>query len=160
MDYTTVHSFDAVSDNNSRILILGTMPSVRSREAGFYYAHPRNRFWLILAECFGQPTPESINEKERLLLSHGIALWDVLASCSISGSDDSSIRDPVCNDVAALLFGKPVAKILFNGSKAYSLCQNHFTFRQPVLCMPSTSPANAVWSTERLTTAWKAELAI
>ena len=155
MEYDTANSFDAISDENSHILILGTIPSVQSRDAGFYYAHPRNRFWLVLAKLFGRPIPEGINEKKRLLLENGIALWDVLASCEISGSDDSSIRNPVFNDITALVSEKPIGKILCNGKKAYDLFQRSFCLSVPVVRMPSTSPANASWSAERLIKAWK-----
>ena len=158
MDYSAAHSFGAVFNENSRILILGTMPSVQSRAAGFYYAHPRNRFWLVLSESFCQPAPQNVYEKKLLLLSNGVALWDVLSSCSIIGSSDSSIRDPVYNDIASLVRNVPIEKILCNGKKAFSLYKGFFNLRLPVICMPSTSPANAAWSVERLATAWKPEL--
>jgi len=151
------HPFDAIADKKSRILILGTMPSVKSREVNFYYSHPRNRFWQVIAECFGQPLPDSIDKKTRLLLENGIALWDVLAACRIVGSDDSSIRSPVYNDIAAFISDKPIVKILCNGTKAYQLCRG-LNLPLPVLCMPSTSPANAKWSTGRLIETWKLEL--
>ena len=154
---TVVHPFDPISDEFSRILILGTMPSVRSRKADFYYSHPRNRFWSVIAECFGQPLPNTIQEKLRLLLANRIALWDVLAVCEICGSDDSSIRKPVYNDIAAFVSGKTIEKILCNGKKSYDFC-SRLDLTIPVLCMPSTSPANAAWSTERLTETWKSEL--
>ena len=151
------HPFAPISDEQSRILILGTMPSVQSRETGFYYGHPRNRFWPVLATSFGQPVPQSIEAKTWLLLANGIALWDVLASCEISGSADSSIHDPVYNDIAALIKDKPITKILCNGKKAYTLCRP-LNLPLPVLCLPSTSPANAAWSEARLMAAWKPEL--
>jgi len=155
---SAVYSFSPVHDENSRILILGTMPSVASRNAGFYYAHPRNRFWTALANSFGQPVPQSVEEKTRLLLYNGVALWDVLAACEISGSDDSSIRKPVYNDIAALVSGKPIRKILCNGRKAHDLYSRYFNLPISVILMPSTSPANAAWNTERLTAVWKCEL--
>ena len=157
MKNTVAHPFTPISNEHSRILILGTMPSVQSREAGFYYAHPRNRFWPVVATCFGQPIPETIVNKTQLLLANSIALWDVLVSCEITGSDDSSIREPVCNDISTLISGRPIQKILCNGRKAYALCL-HLNLPLPVLCMPSTSPANASWSLERLTAAWKKEI--
>ena len=156
MSYVS-HPFAPVFDEQSRLPVLGTMPSVQSRDAGFYYAHPRNRFWPVLAACFGQPLPESIAEKTRMLLANGIALWDILASCEIIGSDDSSIRSPVHNDITALVQGKSIAKILCNGKKAYNLCRQ-LDLPLPLLCMPSTSPANASWQLERLTAAWRSEL--
>jgi hypoxanthine-DNA glycosylase len=154
---STVHSFEPISNEFSRILILGTMPSVQSRKANFYYSHPRNRFWPILAECFRQQVPQSIEDKMKLLLENGIALWDVLASCEIHGSDDSTIRKPVYNDIATFVSGRPIGKILCNGKKAYGFCL-HLNLSVPILYLPSTSPANAAWSMERLTEAWKAEL--
>ena len=152
-----VKSFKPVADEHSQILILGTMPSVQSRSAGFYYAHPRNRFWQVLAESLGKPAPQSVQDKTRLILANGVALWDVLDSCDISGSDDSSIRKPVFNDIHTFVKEKPIQKVLCNGSKAYKLCLS-LDLPLPVLCMPSTSPANAAWSAERLTAAWKPEL--
>jgi hypoxanthine-DNA glycosylase len=156
-DQTVTHPFAPVADEHSRILILGTMPSVQSREAGFYYAHPRNRFWPVLAACLEQLPPATIEDKNRLLLTNGIALWDVLASCEISASDDSSIRNPLCNDIATLVSDKPIQKILCNGKKTYDYCRG-LELSLPVLCLPSTSPANAAWSMERLTAAWKLEI--
>jgi len=157
-EHKTAHSFDSISDKRSRILILGTMPSVQSRKVGFYYSHPQNRFWLVLAECLDQPIPETIENKTLLLLNNSIALWDVLASCEISGSDDSSIRSPVYNDIEALASSNPIEKILCNGKKAYNLYCNGFSLSLPVMCMPSTSPANAAWSMERLVDTWRTEL--
>jgi hypoxanthine-DNA glycosylase len=151
-------SFNPIFDKYSRILILGTMPSVKSREVGFYYSHPRNRFWKVLAECFGEPhSPQLIEEKTQLLLANKIALWDVLASCEIKGSDDSSIRKPIYNGISEFISEKPIEKILCNGTKAYKLCIS-LDLGLPVLHMPSTSPANATWSLERLTETWKSEL--
>lgn len=152
-----VHPFEPIANEHSRILILGTMPSVQSRKADFYYSHPRNRFWQMIAICYGQQLPKSIEDKTKLLLLNGIALWDVLASCEISGSDDSSIRNPNYNDIATLLSGKPIRKILCNGKRAYSFC-TRLNLSAPLICMPSTSPANAAWNLERLTKAWKPEL--
>ena len=151
------HPFAPIADASSRVLILGTMPSVQSRKAHFYYSHPRNRFWPMIAACCGQPTPQSSEEKTHLLLSNGIALWDVLARCEIANSNDASIRNPECNDIATLIHDKPIEKILCNGKKAYSLCRQ-LNLSVPIVCMPSTSPANAAWSLERLATAWKTEL--
>jgi len=155
--HPVTHPFAPVANKHSRILILGTMPSVQSRNAGFYYAHPRSRFWSVLTACLEQPMPVTIEEKARLLLANGVALWDVLASCEISASDDASIRNPVCNDIAALIADKSIQKILCNGKKAYACCRR-LGLSLPVLCLPSTSPANAAWNMERLTAAWKLEI--
>jgi len=152
-------SFRPIANEHSRILILGTIPSVQSRVEGFYYANPRNRFWQVLAVSYDKPLPQSVKDKTRLLLESSIALWDVLSSCEISGSDDSSIRKPVYNDIAAFASGKPIEKILCNGRKAFALCHS-LALPLPVLCLPSTSPANAAWNVERLTAAWKKELII
>jgi hypoxanthine-DNA glycosylase len=135
------------------------MPSVKSREVGFYYSHPQNRFWRILAASFGQPLPQSVDEKTQLLSVNKIALWDVLASCEITGSDDSSICNEVYNDIAEFIQGKPIEKILCNGKTAHKLCSG-LKLPLPILCMPSTSPANAAWSLERLVEVWKSELII
>ena len=151
------NSFEPIANENSRILILGTMPSVESRKVGFYYMHPRNRFWQVIAGSFGTLLPQSVEEKARLLLANHIALWDVLESCEISGSADSSIRKPVYNDISSFINDKPIKKVLCNGTKAYKLCLK-LNLSLPVLSMPSTSPANATWSAERLTAAWKPEL--
>ena len=158
MGNDVAHSFGPVSDGKSRILIVGTMPSVQSRSAGFYYAHPRNRFWLVLAGSYSLQIPESVEDKTRLLIENGIALWDVLASCEISGSGDSSIRNPVCNDISALVSENPIEKVLCNGKKAYDLYRHFFNIPLPTLYEPSTSPANAAWSAERLIAVWKSEL--
>ena len=151
-------SFPPIANEHSRVLILGTIPSVESRKAAFYYSHPRNRFWKVLARSLDKPEPQSVEEKTQLLLINHIALWDVLASCEISGSDDSSIRNPVFNDVANFLTGRSIEKILCNGAKAHKLCLG-LGLSLPVLRMPSTSPANAAWSEKRLTAIWKSELA-
>jgi len=130
---------------------------VQSRKAAFYYAHPRNRFWSVIAGCFNQPTPQSIEAKTKLLLQNHIAIWDVLAACEITGSDDSSIRKPVYNDIATLISDTAIKKILCNGKKAYDLCQ-HLDIAIPIVYVPSTSPANAAWGIEKLINTWQPEL--
>ncbi len=155
-----VHPFAPVYDANSKILILGSFPSVRSREEGFYYGHPRNRFWPLLARCFDEPVPASAAEKRQLLLRHEIALWDVLAACRITGSADSSIRSAVPNDLTQILNAASIRRILCNGSTAGTLCLRHCKAvlpREPVI-LPSTSPANAAWTMERLYEAWRPQL--
>ena len=151
-------SFPPVSGEQPRILILGSMPSVRSREEGFYYAHPRNRFWQVIAACFESEVPQTVEEKKRLLFANGIALWDVVACCEIHASDDSSIRNPVGNNIAELVDGSSIQKILCNGQKAYQLYCRLNDLSIPAVSMPSTSPANAVWSLDRLINMWKTEL--
>lgn len=154
------HTFAPVFDANSRILILGTMPSVKSRESGFYYGHPRNRFWQVLGALAGTPPPQSIPEKKEFLLSHGIAIWDVLQSCDIHASSDASIRQAVPNDMRGILTAAPIARIFANGATAYQLYQKHclpLTGIQAVQ-LPSTSPANAAFSLERLISLWGAAI--
>ncbi len=150
------HPFAPVYDENAKILILGSFPSVRSREEGFYYGHPRNRFWKMLALCFEEDVPETVEEKKRFLLRNNIALWDVLASCEISGSSDSSIRSAVPNDIGKILDAAPIEKILCNGAAAGKLCLR-YCHRTPII-LPSTSPANASWPLERLCGEWKRAL--
>lgn len=138
------HPLSPVYDRNSKILILGTMPSPKSREYGFYYSHPQNRFWRVVSELYGQPLPKTNGEKTALLLSCRIALWDVLKSCSIEGADDGSIRDPVPNDIAGLLRKTDIRVVFTTGTKAFALYQK-LCLKQtgvPAIALPSTSPAN------------------
>ena len=154
------HPFPPLYDENSRILILGSFPSVKSREQMFFYGHPQNRFWKMLAMVFGEAVPVTIEEKTRLVLAHHLALWDVIASCEIRGSSDSSIRDVRVNDFTEIFTGSRIEKILVNGTTAYRLYEKYAlpeTGREAVR-MPSTSPANAAWSLERLTEVWGTEL--
>lgn len=150
------HTFEPVFNEHSKILILGTFPSVKSREQGFYYGHPQNRFWKILAGLLKEPVPETIEEKKKLLLQHGIAIWDVVAACDIVGSSDSSIKNVVPADLSWVLDHAPIQKIYANGGKAYSLYQKYafpITGREAVK-LPSSSPANARWQMEQLLEDW------
>lgn len=150
------HTFEPVFDRNSRVLILGTFPSVKSREQGFYYGHPQNRFWRILAGILQEPVPETIKDRKKFLLHHGIAIWDVVASCDITGSSDSSIKNVVPADLTRVLDHAPVQQIFANGGKAYSLYQKYafpITGKEAIK-LPSSSPANAGWQMERLLGAW------
>lgn len=149
------HPFAPVYDSRSRILILGSFPSVRSREEGFYYGHPRNRFWPLLALCFSEAVPTSIEEKRSLLLRHGLALWDALAACEITGSQDSSIRAAVPNDLGRI--EAPIECILCNGAAAGKLYRAHCEAERGLapIILPSTSPANAAWPLARLAEAWE-----
>ena len=151
------HGFEPVWDRQSRILILGSMPSVKSREQKFYYGHPQNRFWKVLAAVTGQAVPETVDEKRAFLLKEGIALWDVVASCEIKGSSDSSIRDAEANDVAWLLRESGLRRVFVNGGKAAQLYDKLLLEKTKVLAvrLPSTSPANAAWPLERLIGAWR-----
>ena len=152
-----VHPFPPVYDAESEILILGSFPSVKSREIMFYYGHPQNRFWRVLAAVYNADVPQNTDEKTRFLLKHHIALWDVLASCEITGSADSSIKNAVPNDLSIILSRADIRRIYTNGKtseKYYKRFSEEITGRGSV-CLPSTSPANAVWSLDRLIGAWK-----
>ena len=154
------HPIAPVFNENSRILILGSFPSVKSREEMFFYGHPQNRFWRVLASVFGAQTPKTVEEKREMLLSHGVALWDVLASCEIEGSADSSIKNAVPNDISPVLSAAKIEKIFVNGKTAEKYYNKYLkkTLGREAVCLPSTSPANAAWSAERLTEAWRAIL--
>ena len=154
------HPFEPICNENSRILILGSFPSVKSREQSFYYGHPQNRFWRMLSGVFGEQTPVSIEEKKEFLLSHAIALYDVISSCEIEGSSDSSIKNATPNDIRSIVEGAQIEKIITNGKLAHKLYEKHIasTVALPEVCLPSTSPANAAFSLERLISEWRAEL--
>ena len=136
------HEFPPVYDKNSRVLILGTMPSPKSREQGFYYMHPQNRFWKILCAVLGTEIPRDIEGRRALCLSRGIALWDVLASCEINGASDSSIRNAVPNDLRKILAECEICAVFTTGKKAHELYSRFFADCIPDTCLPSTSPAN------------------
>lgn len=146
MDATTVtHEIQPVLDSRSRVLLLGTMPSPASREQGFYYGHPQNRFWRILAAIFDEPAPRTIEEKRDMLLRHHIALWDVLASCEIEGASDASIRDAQPNNLARIFDAADIRAVFATGTKAGELYRKLIepTLGVPCTTLPSTSPANA-----------------
>ena len=155
-----LHTIAPVYDENSRILILGSFPSVKSREAAFFYGHPQNRFWRVLAAVLGEEAPQTAAEKKSLLLRHGVALWDVIASCDIAGSSDASITNVVPNDLSRILDAAQVRRIFCNGGTA-----NRFYRRYDEAvwgkaeALPSTSPANARSSVQTLTERWRAALA-
>lgn len=146
------HTFEPVFDKESRVLILGTMPSPKSREQGFYYGHPRNRFWPVIAEVLGAPLPTTTEEKIAFCLHWRLAVWDVLASCEIRGADDSSIRHPVPNDMSRILAHAPIQAVFTTGTKAFSLYQKYCypKTQMPAIALPSTSPANCRMSFEQL----------
>lgn len=153
------HEFGPVYDSASKILILGSLPSVKSREQQFYYGHPQNRFWKVLAQVLKiDMFPESIEQKRSLLLTSKIALWDVIASCDIIGSADSTIKNVKENDMRVILEAANIRVIFTNGTKAHDLFQKYCraccAMNIPEIKLPSTSPANAAWSLERLTQAW------
>lgn len=151
------HTFEPIYNSQSKVLILGTFPSVKSRENAFYYGHPQNRFWKVMAGLTGGQVPESIEEKKALLLNHGIAIWDVICSCEIQGSSDSSIRNVIPNDIERVLQDSGIEKVYGNGDKA---CRLYHKFclektKKEIIRLPSTSPANAAFSLERLIECWK-----
>lgn len=150
------HAIPPVYDQRSAVLILGSFPSVRSREQGFFYGHPQNRFWKVIAGVFGEAVPSTIEQKKELLLRHGIALWDVVASCDIHGSSDASMRNVVANDIASLLEHTSIKAIFVNGTTAAKYYDRLIlpTVGRQAIVLPSTSPANATWSMERLVEAW------
>ncbi|MGI5921835.1 MAG: DNA-deoxyinosine glycosylase [Syntrophomonadaceae bacterium] len=138
------HNLEPVFDANSQVLILGTMPSPQSRETGFYYAHPRNRFWRVMAGVFSQEVPATIEEKKAMLLSNHIAVWDVLESCDIKGADDSSIQNPRANDMSVILSGTNITAIFTTGVKATTLYKKYCYPETKIeaIYLPSTSAAN------------------
>ncbi len=151
-----LHPFPPLFNTRSRILILGSFPSVMSRTQQFYYGHPRNRFWPVIAALYGQKIPETIPEKTKLILSHGLALWDAVSSCRVTGSSDASIRAVQPNALGPLLAQSDIQRIFCNGKTAWQLYQKYLlpeTGREAGL-LPSTSPANARWTLEALIAAW------
>ncbi len=157
MEYQKLeHTFEPIYNQDSNILILGSFPSVKSRENNFYYGHPQNRFWKVLANVLKAEVPETVEQKKNMLLEHYVAIWDVIASCSIQGSSDTSIKDVVVNDFSKILTESNIKHIYVNGTKAYEL---YHKYAEPItgvkaIKLPSTSPANAAWKLERLCEAW------
>ena len=151
-----LHPFGPLFGPESRILILGSFPSVKSREQNFFYGHPQNRFWKVIAVLFDRPVPITVPEKKELILSHGLALWDSIASCVITGSSDASIRDVRANDLRIILDSCPIERIYCNGRKSHEMYEKYILpeLGREAVCLPSTSPANAQWSLEKLTAAW------
>lgn len=150
------HPIAPVYNHESRILILGSFPSVKSRENQFFYGHPQNRFWKVLAQVFLDEVPQTIPEKKDFLFRQKVAVWDVIASCEIEGSSDSSIRNVVANDLRDILDTADIKQIYVNGKKAEQLYRKYIEpqIGRTAICLPSTSPANAAWSVERLVEAW------
>ena len=150
------HPFGPLFSAKSEVLILGSFPSVKSREQHFFYGHPQNRFWKVIAALYHAEMPVTIPEKKELILRSGLALWDTIASCTVTGSSDASIRDVRANDLSVILDHSPIRKICCNGKTSWQLYEKWIrpqTGRE-ALCLPSTSPANAQWTLERLTEAW------
>ena len=151
------HPIRPVYDKNSKILILGSFPSVKSREANFFYGHPQNRFWKVLAAVFKVEVPVTMEEKRTFLLVHGVAVWDVIKSCDIVGSSDSSIKNVVPNDLREILDNADIRQIFVNGKTAEQYYKKYIEkeIGRKAICLPSTSPANAAWNVEKLVKEWK-----
>ena len=151
-----IHPIQPVYDKDSEVLILGSFPSVKSREEGFFYGHPQNRFWKVTASVFDEEPPRTTEKKKDFLIRNHIALWDVIGSCDIDGSSDSSIKNVKVNDISKILTTADIKAIYLNGKKAYHLYQQYLepTINREGICLPSTSPANAAWNLERLKQAW------
>ena len=151
------HPFPPLYDKNSKVLILGSFPSVKSREQMFFYGHPQNRFWKVISAVMDKDTPVTIEEKSKFLHANNIALWDVIASCDIVGSSDSSIKNVVANDLTEILQKANIKQIFVNGKTAEKYYNKYIrdNIDRDAVCLPSTSPANAGWSVERLIEAWR-----
>ena len=151
------HDIPPVFDGRSTVLILGSFPSVASREEGFFYAHPQNRFWKVLSALFLSPLPCTVQEKKTLLLTHGVALFDVIRRCEISGSADSSVKNVIPNDLSPVLSAAHIRRIFVNGKTAEKYYVKYIFPKTliPCVCLPSPSAANASYSLQRLTEAWK-----
>ena len=151
------HEIPPIYNENSKILILGSFPSVKSRENQFFYHHPQNRFWKTLAAVVGCDTPISIEEKKKFLLTNNIAVWDVIAICEIEGSSDSSIKNVVVNDFNSIIYKSNIKQIFCNGGKSYDLYRKYCekSTNMKAIKLPSTSPANARFSLDKLISEWK-----
>lgn len=150
------HPFPPLYDKNSKILILGSFPSVKSREQNFFYGHPQNRFWRVVSAVLGEITPQTVDQKRAMLLNHGIALWDSIAACDIVGSSDSSIKNVVPNDLSPILETADIKMIFTNGKTSDKYYNKYIRDKigREAICLPSTSPANAMWSVSRLYEVW------
>lgn len=152
-----VHPIPPLYDKNSTKLILGSFPSIKSREAMFFYGHPQNRFWKLLALLFDEELPATIEEKKKLILNHNLALWDSIKSCTITGSADSSVKDVVPNDLSMILNNSHVERIFCNGALSHKMYMKYIYPQTKIEAfkLPSTSPANAAYSIDRLYEQWK-----
>lgn len=154
---TVVHTIPPLYDSQSRVLLLGSIPSPKSREVGFFYGHPQNRFWRVLAAVLGEAVPQTIEAKRAMCLAHHVALWDTIARCDIAGASDTSIRNAVPNDIGKLVRESEITRIFATGGKSAELYRKLIepTLHIPITQLPSTSPANAAWSLERLIEAYR-----
>lgn len=151
-----IHPIPPLFTDTSKVLILGSFPSVKSREQAFFYGHPQNRFWKVISAVFGKELPQSVEEKKHLIKECNLALWDVIASCEITGSDDSSIKNVVANDISEILKNSKIEKIFVNGKTAEKYYIKYIEPKVNIraICLPSTSPANAAYSLEKLIEKW------
>ena len=159
--YTSqIHNIEPIWDCNSRILILGSFPSVKSREMAFFYGHPQNRFWKVIANIYEEELPKTIDEKKEMLLKHKIAIWDVIKSCDIIGSADNSIKNVVPNKLDIIFKNANIENIYVNGNQALNLYNKYLLpiIKIKATLLPSTSPANATYSFEKLCTIWQAKI--
>lgn len=157
MEYEhVIHPFEPIYSRTSRILILGSLPSVKSREQNFFYGHPQNRFWKVISGLMNESVPVDVEEKRKLLLKYDIAIWDVIQSCDIKGSSDSSIKNVTPTDLASIVEQSRITKIFCNGKTSGKLYEKYQSKRVGIdaMILPSTSPANAAYSLERLMDAW------
>ena len=154
---TVVHTIPPLYDCHSRVLLLGSIPSPKSREIGFFYGHPQNRFWRVLAAVLGEEVPQTIEDKRAMCLKHHVALWDTIARCDIAGASDTSIRNAESNDIGKLVRESEITRIFATGGKSAELYRKLIepTLHIPITQLPSTSPANAAWSLERLIEAYR-----
>lgn len=154
---TVVHTIPPLYDRRSRVLLLGSIPSPKSREIGFFYGHPQNRFWRVLAAVLGEEVPQTIEDKCAMCLKHHVALWDTIARCDIAGASDTSIRNAEPNDIGKLVRESEITRIFATGGKSAELYRKLIepTLHIPITQLPSTSPANAAWSLERLIEAYR-----
>lgn len=154
---TVVHTIPPLYDSHSRVLLLGSIPSPKSREVGFFYGHPQNRFWRVLVAVLGEEMPQTIDEKRAMCLKHHVALWDTIARCDIVGASDTSIRNAVPNDIGKLVRESEITRIFATGGKSAELYRKLIEpqLHIPITQLPSTSPANAAWSLERLIEAYR-----
>lgn len=155
-----IHPIEPLYDKNSAVLILGSFPSVKSRETGFFYGHRQNRFWNVMANLCSCAVPKTIEDKKKIILENHFALWDVIHSCEITGSADSTIKNVVPNDINFIINNSKIDRIFVNGKKAESLYKKYIEKETGItaVCLPSTSPANASWSESRLTEYWKEKI--
>ncbi len=151
------HTFEPIFNKDSKILILGSLPSVKSREEGFYYGHPQNRFWSVLSSIYNLEIPKTIDEKIEMLINNNIAIWDVIESCDIIGSSDSSIKNVIPADLSKILNNSNIQNIYANGKTASKLYKKYSEKNTgiKIIELPSTSPANATYTLDRLIEVWK-----